>query len=70
MTLPFAGAAAQLDSVLKAAASEPEAAKGQTKAPEPSEEDLAARWEAELSDVGEDDLERHIVPPQRRSITP
>ena len=49
-------AAAQLDSVLKAASSEPEAAKGQTKAPEPSEEDLAARWEAELSDVGEDDL--------------
>lgn len=52
-------AAAQLDHVLKAAASEPPAPQMpelQTEAREPSEEELAARWEAELSDNGEDDL--------------
>lgn len=61
-------AAAQLDEVLKFAASgpvtpqaieEPQAHHppqvGQ-EASEPTEEELAARWEAELSDVGEDDL--------------
>ncbi|KAJ5778874.1 hypothetical protein N7457_006594 [Penicillium paradoxum] len=45
-----ASAAAQLDDVLKAASSQP-----QTTA-DPSEEDLAARWEAELADSPDDDL--------------
>jgi len=58
-------AAAQLDEVLKSAASVPQAPQetqasqapqAPPEAPEPSEEELAARWEAELSDVGEDDL--------------
>lgn len=51
-------AAAQFDDVLKAAAtSEPvESAVQAEVAAEPSEDDLAARWEAELSDTGEDEL--------------
>lgn len=61
-------AAAQLEEVLKSAASgletpqateEPQAPQpfqAQQETPEPTEEELAARWEAELSDVGEDDL--------------
>ncbi|KAJ6134113.1 hypothetical protein N7523_000435 [Penicillium sp. IBT 18751x] len=61
-------AAAQLEEVLKSAAfssetpqaiEEPQASQSfqaQQEAPEPTEEELAARWEAELSDVGEDDL--------------
>lgn len=49
-------AAAQLDSVLNAAAAEPQSQDGQTESAEPSEAELAARWEAELSDTGEDDL--------------
>lgn len=49
-------AAAQLDSVLKAATSEPQSQDAHTGPAEPSEEELAARWEAELSDAGEDDL--------------
>ncbi|KAJ5674672.1 uncharacterized protein N7477_004606 [Penicillium maclennaniae] len=61
-------AAAQLEEVLKSAASssktpqaieEPQASQSfqaQQEAPEPTEEELAARWEAELSDVGEEDL--------------
>ncbi|KAJ5972887.1 uncharacterized protein N7479_002805 [Penicillium vulpinum] len=45
-----ASAAAQFDEALKAASLEP-----QTTA-EPSEEELAARWEAELGDLPDDDL--------------
>ncbi|KAJ5180188.1 hypothetical protein N7492_003398 [Penicillium capsulatum] len=49
-------AAAQLDSVLKAASSEPQSQNGQAQLAESSDAELAARWEAELSDTGEDDL--------------
>ncbi|OOQ90276.1 COPII coat assembly protein sec16 [Penicillium brasilianum] len=51
-------AAAQFDDILKAAAtSEPvESAVQAELAAEPTEDDLAARWEAELSDTGEDEL--------------
>ncbi|KAJ5166442.1 COPII coat assembly protein sec16 [Penicillium canariense] len=50
-------AAAQFDDILKAAAtSGPTESSIQTEAGEPSEEDLAARWEAELSETGEDEL--------------
>lgn len=49
-------AAAQLDSVLNAAASGSQAPQSIAEDGEPSEEDLAARWEAELSDIGEDDM--------------
>ncbi|KAJ5887676.1 hypothetical protein N7495_007717 [Penicillium taxi] len=49
-------AAAELEDVLRAAPSELQAPQVQTETAEPSEEELAARWEAELSDTGEDDL--------------
>ncbi|KAJ5302339.1 hypothetical protein N7508_007202 [Penicillium antarcticum] len=45
-----ASAAAQFDDILKATSSEPAAPA------EPSEEELAARWEAELGDEPDDDL--------------
>ncbi|KAJ5570184.1 uncharacterized protein N7459_009614 [Penicillium hispanicum] len=48
-------AAAQLDDAIRAASS-PQVHQDKTEMPEPSEEELAARWEAELSDAGEDDL--------------
>lgn len=49
-------AAAQFEDVIKAATSEPQEPQTQPSAPVPSEDDLAARWEAELSDAEEDDL--------------
>ncbi|KAJ5768966.1 hypothetical protein N7520_003525 [Penicillium odoratum] len=49
-------AAAQFDDVIKAATSEPQQPQTQTSEPAPSDDDLAARWEAELSDAEEDDL--------------
>ncbi|KAJ6002932.1 hypothetical protein N7451_005479 [Penicillium sp. IBT 35674x] len=50
-------AAAQFEDVIKAATSEPqEELQAQPSVPAPSEDDLAARWEAELSDAEEDDL--------------
>ncbi|KAJ5438959.1 COPII coat assembly protein sec16 [Penicillium daleae] len=51
-------AAAQFDDVLKAAATSQtvESAVQVDVGAEPSEDDLAARWEAELSDTGEDEL--------------
>ncbi|KAJ5622965.1 hypothetical protein N7490_011570 [Penicillium lividum] len=49
-------AAAQFDDVIKAATSEPQQPQTQTSATAPSDDDLAARWEAELSDAEEDDL--------------
>ncbi|KAJ5657608.1 uncharacterized protein N7484_001257 [Penicillium longicatenatum] len=49
-------AAAQFEDVIKAATSEPQKPQTQPSVPVPSEEDLAARWEAELSDAEEDDL--------------
>lgn len=55
-------AAAQLDNILKTAANEgpaqqaPQRPQDQVEASEPTEEELAARWEAELSDTGEEDL--------------
>ncbi|KAJ5984883.1 hypothetical protein N7522_012079 [Penicillium canescens] len=45
-----ASAAAQFDDIIKAASSEPPAPA------EPSEEEIAARWEAELGDSPDDDL--------------
>ncbi|KAJ5889687.1 hypothetical protein N7504_010497 [Penicillium tannophilum] len=49
-------AAAQFEDVIKAATSEPQELQAQASVPAPSEDDLAARWEAELSDAEEDDL--------------
>lgn len=55
-------AAAQLEDVLKSAASEgpvsqaPQVSQEQIEASVPTEEELAARWKAELSDTGEEDL--------------
>lgn len=50
-----ASAAAQFDDVLKAATTSGPAGQAEPVA-EPLEDDLAARWEAELSDTGEDEL--------------
>ncbi|KAJ5263448.1 hypothetical protein N7478_011053 [Penicillium angulare] len=53
-------AAAQFDDVIKAATSDPQEDQAQSSAPvpaaAPAEDDLAARWEAELSDAEEEDL--------------
>ncbi|KAJ6024231.1 hypothetical protein N7540_005028 [Penicillium herquei] len=49
-------AAAQFDDVIKAAASDEQKVQTQSTTVAPSEDDLAARWEAELSDAEEDDL--------------
>ncbi|KAJ5712667.1 hypothetical protein N7493_009135 [Penicillium malachiteum] len=49
-------AAAQFDDVIKAAASDEQKVEPQSSTAAPSEDDLAARWEAELSDAEEDDL--------------
>ncbi|KAJ5100505.1 hypothetical protein N7456_006557 [Penicillium angulare] len=53
-------AAAQFDDVIKAATSDPQENQEQSSAPStapaPAEDDLAARWEAELSDAEEEDL--------------
>ncbi|KAJ5638436.1 hypothetical protein N7528_000826 [Penicillium herquei] len=49
-------AAAQFDDVIKAATSDEQNVQPQSSTAAPSEDDLAARWEAELSDAEEDDL--------------
>lgn len=49
-------AAAQFDELLKGVASEPQAPNEPQPSAEPTEEELAARWEAELGDSPDDDL--------------